>query len=65
MDPDTLKGNITTAYQRAADILGITYLTATLEEQTLIKELSQVKIHHQEWFDAIGTWPGFTGKNRI
>jgi len=62
MNPDTLIEQIRISYQSAADILGITFLTATPDEQSLIKEMSTVKLHHQEWYASIGPWAGFTGR---
>ena len=53
MNPETLITQIETSLQIAADILGVTYATATLEEQDLIIDLSTVKQHHLEWYLAI------------
>lgn len=46
--------------QEAADILGITYATATKEEQSLIIEICQHPKHELDWFLSIGVWKGYT-----
>ena len=63
MNADSLRAEIQKAFQDAADILGISFETAIKEEQDLIIEMSAVKEHHLEWYLAIGSWKGFTGRN--
>lgn len=60
MNYDTLIDYIKREFQKAADIIGIDYSTATHEEQLLIQEMANLPPHHLEWFNAIGAWAGLT-----